>query len=174
MLLERTPYRTLEHHEIDLEQSDRIVELYDMLYLEKYSHLNPMFTRRWIRHVHANNLLDFIAFERDGRIDAVAGTFTRARVATPPLFGYDTRLPQDEGLYRLIFAATSRACRKRGDLLNFSAGVSEFKRNRGCVPSLEYHAVFDGHLPRYRRVPWRALQELCDRWVVPLMEERNL
>ena len=114
-------------------------------------------------------LLVIKAFQRAGRLDGVLGYFVRRGLLTPPLFGYDTRLPQSLGLYRLISTLTSLEGQRQGALVHFSAGVGAFKRARGGVNAIEYNAVYDAHLPPARRRPWALLHALMDRAAVPLI-----
>lgn len=172
-LLRRTPYRILSAGELGPEHAGRIVQLYNSLYIDKYSHFNPKFTEAFIRLALAEDLLTFKAFEREGRIEAVLGYFTRNGLGTPPIFGYDTALPRGLGLYRLLSALFSREAAERGFAANFSAGVGAFKRARGCRNAIEYNLVFCKHLPAERRRPWKLLQVLMDKAALPLIRARG-
>jgi hypothetical protein len=149
----------------------RIVALYNDLYLRKYSYYNPQFTEDFIMFCLRERLLVIKAFQRAGRLDGVLGYFVRRGLLTPPLFGYDTRLPQSLGLYRLISTLTSLEGQRQGALVHFSAGVGAFKRARGGVNAIEYNAVYDAHLPPARRRPWALLHTLMDRAAVPLIQK---
>lgn len=46
---------------------------------------------------------------------------------------------------------------RSGQLVNLSGGAGAFKLQRGAEPVREYDAIFDGHLPRHRHLPWRIL-----------------
>jgi hypothetical protein len=72
--------------------------------------------------------------------------------------GYDTRRPQELGLFRRGMALQTEHARSRGLPLNWSAGAGAFKHHRGGQPSIEYDAVFDRHLPRHRRIGWQLLK----------------
>ncbi|MEM7799705.1 MAG: GNAT family N-acetyltransferase [Chloroflexota bacterium] len=170
-LLRKTPYRVIPAAEID---PDRAVNLYNQLYLDKYSTLNPQFTPAFIRLAQANRILEMIGFERDGRLDAVMGYFGRGRLMTPPLFGYDLALDRKLGLYRLLSARFSQEAARLGKTAHFSAGVGEFKRNRGAYGVLEYNMVYVGHLPPSRRRPWQLLKLILDRLAVPIITSRGL
>jgi hypothetical protein len=92
----------------------------------------------------------------------------RNGVMTQPFFGYDTRLPQELGLYRLLSLKTLLEGEERGLLVHASAGVGPFKRLRGGVATIEYNAVYDRHLQAARRLPWTLLKLLADGVAVPL------
>jgi hypothetical protein len=90
-------------------------------------------------------------------------------VQTQPLFGYNTALPQDAGLYRLLSTQTLLEGAANRRLIHASAGVGPFKRLRGGVGAIEYNLVYDRHLPAGRRRPWRFLEWLSHRVVIPLV-----
>ncbi|MFI6596534.1 hypothetical protein ACIBHX_09800 [Nonomuraea sp. NPDC050536] len=143
----------------------RVVELYDLLYLDKYSRNNPQFTARFVGELP----MTYLALARDGMIDGVLGYFVRDGVLTTPVFGYDTALPQPLGLYRMLSALVYQVAADRGLVVNDSAGAGEFKRLRGAVPEIEYRAVHVAHLPWRRRAGWVALSRLLEWIAVPLM-----
>lgn len=168
--LQRTPYTVLSADQLSAGDAERIVELYNDLYLRKYSLYNPQFTPDFIRLALAERLLTIKALALDGRIDAVLGYVARGRFLTPPLFGYDTALPKPLGLYRLLSTLTSLEALASGREVHFSAGVGPFKRLRGGQAAIEYNAVYTAHLPAGRRRPWRFLQMLMDRLAIPIIQ----
>jgi hypothetical protein len=172
-LYRHTPYRVITADQLSPSDIPRIVQLYNCLYLDKYSKYNPQFTEAFIRLAIANNLLTLKAFQRDGQIDAVLGYFTRNAIGTPPIFGYDTTKPQSLGLYRLVGTQFSQEAAAHGFLANFSAGVGSFKKNRGCQNAIEYNAVFCGHLPKSRQRPWILLRTLMDRFAIPIIQKNG-
>lgn len=152
----------------------RIAELYRMLYLEKYSYYNPQFTERFLADALHKGTLELFGFRRDGRLDAVLGFYARDGVMTTPLFGYDTSLPQELGLYRMLSSLLIELASDRGLLLHESSGAAQFKRNRGAVAEIEYTAVQVGHLPLSRRWSWIVLELLLVRIGVPLLRKFKL
>jgi hypothetical protein len=80
------------------------------------------------------------------------GFFVRNGAMTQPLFGYDTSLPLEEGLYRLLTLVTLQEGVKRGLLVHASGGVGKFKKVRGGESVTEYNAVFTKHLPRKKAI----------------------
>lgn len=152
----------------------RVAELYRMLYLEKYSFYNPQFTELFLEQALREGTLELFGFRRHGRIDAVLGFYAREGVMTTPLFGYDTSLPRELGLYRMLSALLIEIARERGLLLHESSGAAQFKRNRGAFPELEYTAVYVRHLPLRRRLSWSALEKLLVKAGVPLLRKYKL
>lgn len=170
---QRTAYEVIDGGDLLPSDDARLVELYNALYLAKYSPYNPQFTEAFVRLALAEGLLTIKALRHEGRIDAVLGYFSRRGILTPPLFGYDTGQPKRLGLYRLLSTLTALEALRRGEIVHFSAGVGAFKRARGGVQSTEYNAVYDAHLSRARRRPWAVLQAIMDRAVIPVVRRRG-
>jgi len=151
---------------------DRCRELYNRLYLEKYSYYNPQFTEAFLRLARDEGVLHLRALRRDGRIDGVMGFFVRNGLMTQPLFGYDTELPMDEGLYRLLTLITLQEGQARNLLVHASGGVGKFKKLRGGKSVIEYNAVYDRHLPVHRRLPWSILQRISAA-AIPVFQKND-
>lgn len=159
-------------NEADFREAGR---LYALLYLRKYSALNPAYSARWLQAWSQAGLLDLTGFrDRRGALVAVVGTFSLGHLMTAPIVGYDTSLPQRLGLYRLLMATVYRDAMRSGRRINLSAGAAEFKRLRGGVASMEYSAVFVHHLPRRRQLPVRLLAQLARRIGEPLLRRYAL
>lgn len=173
-MLEKSGYRVVVHDELKKEQVPRIIELYNALYLDKYSRHNPQFTPAFIRLAMEKRTLNLIGLEKEGRLDGILGYFQRNGVMTTPLFGYDVTLPKETGLYRILSSLLVQEAERQGLLLHQSAGVGAFKADRGAVGEVEYTAVYLGHLPKSRSVIWQALSFLLNRFGIPLVEKYRL
>jgi hypothetical protein len=173
-LLAANGYALVSSEEMTEEDIPRIVQLYKLLYLDKYSYDNPQFNEAFIALAVKEGTLSLYGLRKDRRLDAVMGYFCRNGVMTTPLFGYDTTLPQSVGLYRMLSACLIRQACGNGHLLHESAGAAQFKRNRGAVADFEYSAVYDNHLPLRRRWCWSLLERLLNRIGVPLMRKLKL
>ena len=155
--------------------ADRIAALYKMLYIEKYSALNPLYTARWMQHAMACSLLHFrVARAGDGQIMAVAGFVVRDGVTTNPMLGYDTAQPQSAGLYRIACYIFGDYARSHGLRVNGSAGAAHFKQQRGARSEIEYTAFYVGHLPWWRQWPMRVIAAVMTAVVIPVMKKRML
>lgn len=173
--LRSSAYHLRPAREHDLE---RIHSLYGLLYLDKYSRLNPQFTLAFFRLAFERQTLELWVLERPcsegmGQVDGVLGFYTRGHMMTCPVLGYDTALPQNLGLYRILSAYLVLEAEKRGLVLHASSGVAKFKRSRGAVSAQEVSAVYDAHLSPLRRLVW-ALLERAVRWAWRLLEQRGL
>jgi hypothetical protein len=154
-----TEYRTVEHDEFSLDDAPRIARLYEMLYLEKHSRLNPAYTPFFVRNALEKRFLEFRGLRhKTGRIDAVFGCFKRGGIVTTPFVGYDTSVNQEVGLYRLLVAMLLKRVAEEGMLLNFSSGAGEFKRRRGGQGCIEFNAVYVRHLSARRRLAFALLE----------------
>lgn len=153
----------------------RIADLYALLYLDRYSKLNPAFTEAYVEATHRAGILQYRGLrDPDGGLVAVAGCLVRGTILTAPIVGYDTMRPASEGLYRMTSALFARLAMERGLRLNGSAGAASFKRNRGARPVVEYTAFFVDHLSPFRRSVISAVGAALNRLAVPLVSERGL
>ena len=149
---------------------ERAATLYEMLYLQKYSRLNPHYGAHFLRSWHAAGLLNLMGWRNEaGELEAVIGMFAAAQTLTAPVVGYDTSTAPIRGLYRLLMAAVYDLAEKTGQRINLSAGAADFKRLRGGIASIEYSAVYTQHLARRRRRPIRLLARLSSAIGEPLM-----
>lgn len=171
-VLRQHPYEVVDGAALTDGELDRCLELYNRLYLEKYSYYNPQFTPAFLRLARDGEILHLHALRRDGQINGVMGFFARNGLMTQPLFGYDTALPMDEGLYRLLTLITLQEGQARSLLVHASGGVGKFKKARGGKSVIEYNAVYDSHLPIHRRVPWRILQQVSAA-AIPIFQKND-
>jgi hypothetical protein len=159
---------------LDLADRRRIAELYHMLYVGRYSALNPIFTERFIALTQDIGMASYrLARAHDGTVMAVAGMIANNGVMTPPVVGYDTSRPPEEALYRIACFMFCDWAMQRGLRLHGSAGAGHFKRTRGAHGVIEYMAIHAGHLPGKQRAVVRMLKQLLDRLAVPVMRRRG-
>ncbi len=155
--------------------AERIAELYAMLYLDRYSRLNPVFTAAFIDMTHRAEIFQYRGLrDADGALVSIVGCFLRGGVLTTPIVGYDTARPAAEGLYRIASALLAQVALEHGAKLNGSAGAASFKRNRGARAVLEYSAYYVAHLSRSRRALIAAIEHALNKIAAPLMRERGL
>jgi hypothetical protein len=175
-LLAASPYEVLGPDAIEAAMLPRLKDLYDQLYLEKYSHHNPQFTLRFLETARVERTLGLRALRHreTGAIDGVAGYFVRNGTLTTPLFGYDLAVPQEAGLYRILTQLMVDEAKEHGWLLNMSSGAAGFKRSRGARPNIEYSMVWDHHLPGPRRAAWTLLAGLVNGVAAPLMAKNKV
>jgi hypothetical protein len=171
-VLRKHGYEIVDGKELSDEELVRSLDLYNMLYLEKYSYYNPQFTFEFMKLARDNEILHLRALRRDGQINAVMGFFVRNSVMTQPLFGYDTSLPQEEGLYRLLTLITLQEGLQRNLLVHASGGVGKFKKVRGGKSVIEYNAVYHKHLPVWRQRPWKLIKTIS-KYAIPYFQKKD-
>ena len=165
--LRTTPYRVLEVSGAEGIDTERLAHLYRLLYLEKHCRLNAAFNARFFALILQTPFFRTHVFMRGERIDSFNVTYRDNGCLTSALVGYDTTLPRSLGLYRLAMMHTMLHAENSGTLLNVSGGAGDFKTLRGAFPVREYDAVFDAHLPPWRRLPWRLAAAEGRLWRPP-------
>ena len=171
-VLRKHGYEVVDGKDLNDEELARALHLYNLLYLEKYSYYNPQFTFEFMKLARDEEILHLRALKRDGKINAVMGFFIRNGAMTQPLFGYDTSLPQEEGLYRLLTLITLQEGLERKLLVHASGGVGKFKKVRGGKSVTEYNAVFTKHLPARRQRPWNLIKAIS-KYAIPYFQKMD-
>lgn len=174
--LRHAPYVWSTADRLQADEIPRLKALYDQLYLDKYSQLNPRFTLAFFEQALRENWFEIQVLRQldSGRIDAVIGFFVRDGVMTTPLVGYDRGLPETVGLYRLLSLRLLEIAEARHWVFNLSSGAAAFKRHRGATACMEYNLVYSRHLPLRQRLLWQGLARLTHRVVEPLMQKYEL
>jgi len=172
-------YEVIDAKDLQPVDLPRLIELYNALYLHKYSFNNPQFNLSCLALMSRRDslhppFLTLKALRQAGKIDAIVGFYTLNGVMTTPLLGYDTRLPKNTGLYRMLTACLIEASEQQNLLINQSSGAASFKWRRGFTGHIEYTAVFHRHLSFYRRLGWWLLAGLVDWVAIPLMKKYKL
>lgn len=173
-LVARSALELCELATVGEEDARRIANLYAMLYVGKYSPLNPILTPAFIRASARSGMISYrVARDPGGTISAVAGMWERGGVMTPPVVGYDVARPKSEGLYRIASWLFMERAMQAGWRLHGSAGAADFKRRRGARGVIEWNAYHAAHLPPARRKAVEALAFLLSRLVVPVMVRKQ-
>jgi hypothetical protein len=173
-LLFKSGYRWVNGKRLSEEALQRLVELYELLYLDKYSIHNPQFQLSFLIHAMKQGFLHIYALEKEEEIDGVVGFFIQNGVMTTPFFGYDIHKPQKIGLYRMLSSLLVEKARERQLVLHESSGAASFKRGRGAFGSLEYTMAYVQHLPRSRRQAWQGLSRILQKIAVPILKKYKL
>lgn len=173
-LIKKQKLRYISHEEM-YPYLEEALELYNKLYLVKYSQFNPQFTIDYFRISYEQKLIHFQGYVDDNnKLKSFAGLFIIENTITSPLVGYDTDAPQKEGLYihaiHLIFLYKF----KSGLLLNLSSGASLFKRMRGGQASIEYSLIYIQHLSFGRKLIWKTLQFVSNKIGIPILNKYEL
>ena len=162
-LLKKSGYLAPAEQSVTAGDVDRISGLYASLYIDKYSRLNPMYTKAFIKHTFKENIFTYKILRIRGHAKGFAALFEKNDIAAGAMMGYDFGVPQKIGLYRMLMAVSLIDAAGHGAILNWISGAAEFKRFRGAVPELEYFAAYHKHLPFRRRLPWHILVFIFNR-----------
>ena len=173
-LFEKSGYKIVDITQPSDTELSRIVELYNLLYLHKYSFNNPQFNRSYVALTLKSKFLILKGLSKNGKLDAVVGFYIINGVMTTPLLGYDTHLPKSTGLYRMLTACLIQEGETRELIINQSSGAASFKWRRGFTGWVEYSAIFHQHLPFYRRIGWWLLGNLVTFIAIPLVKKYRL
>lgn len=169
-LLKNTPYQIVSHSEITENDYSRIVELYRLLYFKKHLSCSPLFTENFISLCHQKNLLSMTGVRnQQGTLEGIVGWFVRDGTMATPLVGYNTSLPREKALFRLITILAIKEAFETNTIFNISAGVAQFKKWRGAVGFTEYSAVYVQHLPFKRQLVWKILSFLMSKIGLPIL-----
>jgi hypothetical protein len=165
-----TPIDIKNVHEIT-----QVRELYQNLYIDKYSACNPQLTDSFFELVQRLEIIDvYHLHHRQLEQHAVVGLFKNDTTVTAPILGYDTDQLTARKMYRACSAMSYQVALDQGLTCHKSSGAPEFKRNRGCKPEVEYSAVYVRHLPWYRRIIWITVASVLNKVAVPVMKQYEL
>ncbi|SFJ66039.1 GNAT family N-acetyltransferase [Thermoflavimicrobium dichotomicum] len=173
-LFEQSGYQVVEAAKIPEQALPRLIELYNLLYLKKYSIYNPQFQLSFLTHAIEQKFLHVYALQKDKQIDGVIGYFIQDQTMTTPFFGYDIHLRQQIGLYRMLSSLLVQKAHEHQLLLHQSSGAASFKRCRGACAALEYTMAYVDHLPKFRRQAWHGLSSILQKLAVPIIQKYKL
>lgn len=162
-LLQSSDYEETGNRDVAAGDIRRLVQLYNDLYLKKYSYCNPQYNERSFELMVREKICNYLLLRKADRILCFVGLFSLGKAMSSHTMGHDLDAPRELGLYRIIMSICLREAAMFGRLLHWSAGAAEFKCLRGAVPDLEHHAVYHKHLPLYRSLPWRTVAFLFNR-----------
>jgi hypothetical protein len=138
-----------------------VARLYWALYGERYSALNPRFSAEWIAYaLETGGLQGEMGLSEDGQPLCAFAGLVAGGLITYSIFGYDTALPADLGLYRRMSYRSLEYARERRFGTHASAGAGAFKLSRGGIPADEFLAVSTEGCPAPQQRAWRLLRLL--------------
>ncbi len=155
-------------------ECEKAKQLYDELYLTKYSQYNIQFSARYLYHASQHRLLELFGLFHHGKILATLGMVIMDGDMTCPIFGYDTSQPTRLALYRRISIFTIRYAKEHGLNFNMSSGAPDFKTNRGARPQIEYSFVYTKHLNLYQKMVWRCVSFLTQSVYLRILKRYRL
>jgi len=170
---ELLPVQLGEHTEDDFEEIQRC---FKQLFIEKHSLYNPQFSAEYLFEMHNSGLIKFYSFRepQSQKIVASIGLFTQQEIITTPMVGYDTNLPKELGLYRLLMAVLLKETYETGQMMNLSSGAGSFKRARGGIPTIEYTAFYTKHLSCRRKAIMYLFAKLLNKFGPKVLADNEI
>lgn len=168
--LEQSDYSIISKEQLREQDFERLVHLYHSLYIQKYSRYNVQYRPAFFQLMLNDPQFYIKALVKDQQIDGFIGFFIDHDVIATPILGYDTSLPLELGLYRMLFGQTLKEAHERNLLLHKSAGVPQFKEERGAYSRIEYHMVYTQHLPAANQHTWKFLKSILNYLVIPYIK----
>lgn len=163
-----------EGSDLSYSERQRILDLYNQLYLDKYSMWNPQFTMSYIDEMIQNRILECHVLLIDGEIQGVVGFLIRNNVMTTPFFGYNLEWPIEMGLYRMLSSKLLAEASARRLTLHQSSGAGEFKKSRGAQPIVEYSLVMPSKNGIGNKLGWLVIKKLTNDVAMPIIIRKGL
>lgn len=131
-------------HQIAPNEFNRLLSLYEQVYLQKYSQHNPHYTKAFFEYIyHHLNLSWIVIRNKSGKMVAFMGIDIKNNVLFPAYFGLDTSL---NDLYFITSGFLYELANQNKHEINNSAGAKDYKLARGSRPYFEYHYLYTRHL----------------------------
>lgn len=161
----RKDLRILEKHNLELVSSEeiqetdyaRILELYEMIYVNKYTKYSPRYTEEYLKITHKSKMIHYVALKKDGQIVGYFSYFIYNNSVMNTLFGYDITVPYSHDLYKVLTRLVIEESYNHGLIVNDGSGGDVAKLKRGLKPSSEYMGLYCAHLPMPRRLLWNTV-----------------
>jgi hypothetical protein len=150
----RANYKVETVHTLSEKEIARVLELYQNVYVSRYTKYSPIYTEKYLRRALENQILRIKLLKKEDKIYGVTGFLKKNGFLLTPFFGYDTSLPHEEGLYRMLSGVIMQEIEQEKLVSHQGSGASDFKKWRGCIEEQEYVAIYDHHLPFLRRFFW--------------------
>ena len=150
------------------------VQLYNNLYINKYTSLNPQYNEKFFDMLKDNGFENYTLLNKQNNIVGFFVLFVLNDTVSVPWFGYDTSIIQKEGLYRLLMLNIIEYAKNNNLNLNLSSGVGEFKQRRGAKPYWEYLAINYSHLNIFRKLVYFSLIQITNKISFPLAKFFNI
>ena len=165
-LLRNSAYTVVTHDDLTIEDAKRIAELYRMLFIDKHSTLNPIYTSDYFKNAIEQRWHEYVALRNpEGKIDGFISWFKSENIMMCGPLGYDLERDKKSGMYRQLVAMCLKHANENDCIFNMGGGSDAFKSNRGSTKTVEYTAVYCKHLSWYRQIPWKIMHWVFHRFL---------
>ena len=152
------------------EDWNKVKELYSALYIEKYSEYNPKYTEDYFKLIQKSNYFDLKLLKSDEKMLGMSVVYSNSSIITVPALGYDM---SEHGIYSIINAYHTELFNDNYQIFNMSAGIADYKMQRGAKPVLEYMAIYYKHLKLSKRIMYKIL-EIAVNITIPILCKKKL
>lgn len=153
---------------------ERLAEIYQQLYIGKYSIYNPCYTSEFFELLKDNPLFNLQILRTEDAIDGLLLTFSTDNQSTCPAMGYQLDKMPENALYRMLVAKLTADSEENNLDFHMSAGVGDFKKQRGARAETEYSAIYFEHLPLRRKFVYFVLQKITNNIVIPIFKRYKI
>lgn len=152
----------------------RLADIYHQLYIGKYSIYNPCYTSEFFELLKDNPLFNLQVLRTEDAIEGMLLTFYIDNQSTCPAMGYQLDKMPENALYRMLVAKLTADSEENNLDFHMSAGVGDFKKQRGARAETEYSAIYFEHLPMYRKFVFIVLQKITNNIVIPIFKKYKI
>lgn len=152
----------------------RLAEIYHQLYIDKYSIYNPCYTSEFFELLKDNPLFNLQILRTEDAIDGMLLTFSIDNQSTCPAMGYQLDKMPESALYRMLVAKLTADSEENNLDFHMSAGVGDFKKQRGARAETEYSAIYFEHLPLCKKFVYTLLEQIVNNLVIPLFKKYKI
>lgn len=153
-------YELVRYKQIEPEESKRLLKLYASIYLSRHTSYSPQYTERYLLKALESNFLELVAVKKENTIQGVIGFHQKDEKMIAPFFGYNEQYGAPNHLYRMLTMLAIDEAESRAVSLYDGSGGEDTKQRRGMKPFPEYLALYDRHLPLYRRLLWKMAEKV--------------
>lgn len=170
-LWKNNPYRVEMKTHLEQEEVMLLMGLYQQLYIQNHSSLNPQYNFLFFKGINDHSLLSYILLWEEDKLKGAAGYFIKDKVLYCPIFGFDKGCEEHTKIYRILSTGLLLAAKDSGSIFHMSAGASFYKKIRKAEGCLESNAVYFRHLPLFQRLSWSVLKAVVN-WLGPWLMKR--
>jgi hypothetical protein len=158
-------WKTLQVEDLNTAMLQKICEFYRALYLEKYSHLNPLYTTSFIESTLRNKQLQYDIVFLEEELVGVQAYSIKEGIITTPFIGYNQQKPKELGLYKALHIRLTQTAEQKLYLLNMSSGAADFKKQRGGHAVFEYHLLYTKHTNSLQKLCWKCVHFASEKFI---------
>lgn len=156
-VLKKYNFTIVPSDEVQEDDYPRILALYEMLYMGKYTKYSPQYTQKFIKMTHQNKMVNYVLLKREGVMEGFFSYFIFNGAMINCLFGYDVTLPHSHQIYKVLTRLVLNKAEELGVVMNDGSGGDAAKEIRGMKATTEYMGLYSAHLPLLRRLLWNSV-----------------